>query len=611
VAWGENTFKQLGDGSSAPLSDVPVPVSELKFVTAVAAGGRHSLALLADGTVAAWGANGLGQLGDGNTTESSVPVTVPGLSGVKAIAAGGYHSLALLKSGTVMAWGDNEGGQLGIGGSAESVDTPVAVPGLSGVQSIAAGNGFSLALLSNGTVMAWGENESGQLGDGFVAQSTAPVAVKHLTGVTAIAAGGEFSLALLGGGTVDAWGSNEHGELANGTFEEGANPLPVAVESLKGVAALAAGTQHALALLSNGTVMAWGADPFGELGNGMTKPNEASPVAVGGLSGVTAISAGDEDSAALLASGSVMTWGIDESGVLGNGVQHGLSDVPVAVVGLAKVASVSVGRAHMLAIGEPIPTVTGVSPQLGPATGGATVTISGAELGGATAVKFGAAEASGFTVNSPTSITATTPPGTGTVDVTVTTPSGISPTGAADRYTFQSLPTVQKLSKKTGPAAGGTSVTITGTEFTGTKAVRFGTVEATSLTVNSPTSLTVVAPPATAGLVDVTVTNTIGTSASSAADHFKYVPAVLGVAPNSGAVSGGTSVTVTGDGFAEGSVATSFRFGKLSAKSVHCSSGTTCTMLAPPQPAGTVDVTATANKVKSALNPPADQFTYG
>jgi len=609
VAWGSNLYKQLG-GFEGPFSDVPVPVTSLKFVTAVAAGGRHSMALLANGTVVAWGGNGFGQLGDGGTTESSVPVAVQGLSGVKAIAAGASHSLALLTNGTVMAWGDNESGQLGIGTSTEHAYLPVAVNGLTGVKAISAGADHSLALLTNGTVMAWGENESGQLGTGDTKNSNAPVAVKQLTGVSAISAGGEFSLALLTNGTVKAWGNDEQGQLGNTTIEEeGNSDLPVPVETLTGVAAIAAGTDHGLALLSGGTVMAWGDDSFGELGNGTVKADETIPVAVSGLSGVTAISAGGQDSVALLSPGSVMTWGTDSSGVLGDGVSRGMSDVPVAVVGLTKAASISAGRSDMLAYGEPIPTVTNVSPPIGPAAGGATVTISGDTFTGATAVRFGTAQAASFTVSSATSITATAPPGAGTVDVTVTTPAGMSPTSAADRYSYQAAPTVAKLSAKSGPAAGGTIVTITGTEFTGASKVGFGQTSAVEFTVNSPTSITAVAPAAAAGTVDVNVTNVAGTSASSSRDHFKYVPAVEGVTPNAGSTHGGESVTVTGNGFAFGSTATVFKFGKVKAKSVSCTSSTTCVVTAPAQAAGTIDVVATVNKASSTINA-GDHFTY-
>ncbi|MFI4985666.1 MAG: IPT/TIG domain-containing protein [Solirubrobacterales bacterium] len=612
VAWGSNLYKQLGDGFKEQLSDVPVPVTGLKFVTAVAAGAHHSLALLANGTVVAWGGNGFGQLGDGSTTESSVPVAVHGLSGVKAIAAGASHSLALLTNGTVMAWGDNESGQLGIGTAAEDSELPVAVTGLTGVKAIAAGANYSLALLTNGTAMAWGDNESGQLGTGNTKSSNAPVAVKALTGVSAISAGSEFALALLTNQTVKAWGNDEKGQLGNVTVEEAeatSSDVPVVVETLSGVRAVAAGANHGLATLSGGTVMGWGDDSFGELGNGTIKARETTPVAVSGLSGVTAISAGGQNSAAVLGSGSVMTWGTDASGVLGDGVPGGMSDVPVAVVGLAKAASISAGRFDMLAFGEPIPVVTSVSPQIGPAAGGATVTISGNTFTGATAVKFGTAEATSFTVESATSITATAPPGTGTVNVTVTTPAGMSPPSAADRYTYQAAPTVTILSTKSGPAAGGTIVTITGTEFATASKVAFGQTSAVEFTINSPTSITAVAPAAVGGTVDVSVTNVDGTSASSSKDHFKYVPAVEGVSPNAGSTHGGESVTVTGNGFALGNSATVFMFGKVKAKSVNCTSSTSCTVTTPAQVAGTVDVKATVNKAISPINA-GDHFTY-
>jgi hypothetical protein len=435
------------------------------------------------------------------------------------------------------------------------------------------------------------------------------VAVKRLTGAVAISAGGEFSMALLSNGTVDAWGNDESGQLGNSSVEGAFSGVPIAVESLSGVSAIAAGAAHGLALLSNGTVMAWGDDSAGELGNGVVKASQPSPVAVSGLSGVTSISAGTMDSAALLSSGSVMTWGTDASGVLGDGISSGISDVPVAVVGLSKAASISAGRAHMLAFGEPIPTVSAVSPSLGSSSGGAEVTITGTSLGEATAVKFGT-QAASFTVNSSTSITAIAPPAPhGTVDVIVTTASGSSPPIAADRYTYQVAPTVTKLSPKAGPAVGGTSVTLTGSEFTGASAVSFGATNASEFTVLSPTSISAVAPPGTPGTVDVKVTNTAGTSPATSKDHYKYLPTVSGVSPNTGSTHGGESVTVSGSSFAVAAGATSFKFGKVKATSVSCASSSVCTMTVPAQAAGTVNVVATVNKANSAINP-GDTFTY-
>jgi Regulator of chromosome condensation (RCC1) repeat/IPT/TIG domain len=585
-----------------------VTVSGLKFVSAVSAGGRHSLALRADGSVLAWGYGGFGQLGNGANGESDVPVAVSGLSGAKAISAGGNHSLALLKNGTVMAWGLNESGQLGTGDH-ENSNVPVAVKGLTNVTAISAGANHSLALLKNGTVMAWGENESGQLGTGNLASSDVPVAVKNLTGVSAISAGGEFSVALLGTGGVKAWGDNVFGQLGSPGLEESFSDKPVTVEGLSGVTAIDAGTNHTLALLGGGTVMAWGEDAYGELGNGTIKNHEEKPVAVSGLSGVQEISAGGGDSAALLSSGSIMTWGINQRGTLGNGVTGSPSSVPVAVSGLAKAASVSAGRDHMLAFGEPLPAVTSVSPNIGSTAGGGTITITGVNFTGATAVKFGATAAPSFTVISSESVEAAIPAGApGTVDVTVTTPSGISPTGPSDRYTYAAQPTVTKVSPTSGPVGGGTSVTITGTEFNGVTTVSFGETSA-AFKVNSPTSITATAPTHIAATVNITVTNVVGTSPITTKDRFKYTPTVTSVTPNSGTTGGGTSITVTGTGFTTGG-GTSFLFGKAKATVVSCESTTTCTMLTPAHEAGTVDVIAQANKMRSPANAPADQFTF-
>jgi alpha-tubulin suppressor-like RCC1 family protein len=619
VGWGQNEFGQLGDGNFNQ-SDTPVPTSGLNFVTAVAAGRRHSLALLSNGTVVAWGQGGAGQLGDGEQATSDVPVAVQGLTGVTAIAAGTNDSLALLSNGTVMAWGGNESGQLGDGSTVESA-VPVAVKGLTGVTAIAAGGEHCLALLSDGKVMAWGANEDGQLGTGDLSNHNVPVAVKALTGVAAIAAGGEYSLALLGEGTVMAWGADEYGQLGNsavetrGGGEEGEeevrfSDVPVAVNGLSEVSAIVAGVRHSLALLKGGTVMAWGADEFGQLGDGSIVRSEEAPVAVSGLAGVAAISAGGEHSMALLGNGTVMTWGEDKYGELGDGLAGEPSDVPVTVGALREAKSIAAGGSHDLALSEPIPTVTAISPTVGAGEGGTTVRITGTNLEAVTAVHFGANSATRFTIDSPTSITAVSPAGVlGTVDVTVTVPAGTSPTGPADRFSYVPPPTVKKLSAKKGPGAGGTTVTITGTRFEGVTAVHFGASEALEYTVNSPTSITAVSPPE-AGTVNVTVTGPGGSSAAVKGDQFEFIPTIEGIAPNSGPASGGTSVIVTGAGFAVGVGTTTFKFKSKLATEVNCTSQTSCNIVTPEGKAGTIEVTAAVGKLKSAASSPGDRFTY-
>lgn len=613
LAWGMGSYGELGDGLFSEPSDVPVQVHELSFVTAVAAGLRHGLALLADGTVMAWGSDTRGQLGEEGASGTATPIPVEGLSGVKAIAAGGNSSYALLSNGTVWAWGDNESGQLGDGNDAES-EVPVEVKGLSGVTAISAGEEHVLALLSNGTVVAWGNNESGQLGTGSTKSTNVPFAVKGLSGIAAVAAGGEFSLALTEEGSVVGWGSDQYGQLSNPTVEEGLSetPMPVAAGTLVNVKAISAGHAHALALLDNETVEAWGEDAYGELGNGTIGASQEAPVAVSSLSGVTAISAGNHDSAALLGSGSVKTWGIDKWGNLGDGVIGEPSPVPVSVVGVSKVAGVSAGGFHMLGFGEPIPTVSTVTPAQGPNAGGATVTIEGGDLTGASAVMFGGVAAKSFVVDSAEKITATSPAGTGTVDVTVTTPTGTSTKTAADHYTYLAPPTVAVISAKSGPATGGTALTITGAGFNGATAVHFGAAAAPAgtFTVTSASTIAVTSPPsAVAGDVYVTVTGPGGTSAPAKKGRFAYAPVIESLSPSSGPSAGATSVTVTGIGFATAAKQSKFRFGGAKVKTVSCTSSTTCTVITPKGSPSTVDVSVEVAKATSAPSA-GDRYTY-
>ncbi|MGZ4712665.1 MAG: beta strand repeat-containing protein [Acidimicrobiia bacterium] len=255
------------------------------------------------------------------------------------------------------------------------------------------------------------------------------------------------------------------------------------------------------------------------------------------------------------------------------------------------------------------PTVTSVTPSSGPASGGTSVTIGGTGFSGATAVKFGTTAAASFTVNNATQITATSPAHAGgTVDVTVTTPAGTSPTGAADQFTFVAAPTVTSVTPSSGPASGGTSVTIAGTNFTGATAVSFGGTAAASFTFNNANQITATAPAHAAGTVDVTVTTVGGTSATGAADQFTFIgaPTVTSVTPSSGPASGGTSVTIMGTGFTG---ATAVKFGTTAAASFTVDNAGQITATAPAHAAGTVDVTVTTPGGTSATGG-TDQFTF-
>lgn len=277
------------------------------------------LALLADGTVWAKGGSDFGQLGDGTTTSRFDWLPVPGLSGVTQIAAAANSSYALLSDGSVRAWGRNAYGELGIGSTTDQL-SPVAVPALtSGVTRIAAGAGHVLALLSDGSLRAWGYNGPGQVGDGTTTDRWTPVQVLGLRArATAVAAGSFASYAILSDGSVMAWGSNGYGELGIGTTDDQWSPVAVGGLS-SNVVQIAGGAFSAYALLSDGSVKAWGSNGDGQLGDG-SGTDQTTPVPVSGLnSGVTQIAAGVLSGYALSTDGRVRAWGSNDIGQLGDG----------------------------------------------------------------------------------------------------------------------------------------------------------------------------------------------------------------------------------------------------------------------------------------------------
>ena len=330
--WGGNSSGQLGDGSEIDRTS-PVAVSGLSSgVTAIAAGGFHTCALLESGAVNCWGYSLFGQVGDGNQSRST-PVEVSGLSsGVTAIATGTHHSCALLESGAVKCWGLNGYGQLGDESNNNSRSIPELVSGLSsGVKAIAAGSYHTCAVLNSGAVKCWGWNVDGQLGDGTFDDHSTPVAVDGLnSGVKAITAGDYHTCALLNSGAIKCWGLDDFGQLGDGG-ENINSSTPVSVSGLtSGVVAIGAGGRHNCALLDSGAVQCWGFNGYGQLGDG-TSANHPAPYDVYGLSsGVVAIAAGDYHTCALLNSGDVNCWGDNTYGELGDGtLENRLTPVEV------------------------------------------------------------------------------------------------------------------------------------------------------------------------------------------------------------------------------------------------------------------------------------------
>jgi len=269
-------------------------------------------------------------------------------------------------------------------------------------------------------------------------------------------------------------------------------------------------------------------------------------------------------------------------------------------------AGTSLGAVVYVLAPAPAPVVTSIAPSSGSEAGGTAVTITGTNLDGATAVDFGATSAASFKVDSPTTIEAVSPSGSGVADVTVTTERGTSATSSGDQFRYMPPPAVTSVSPNNGPQTGGTAVTITGQDFSGTTAVNFGATGASSFKVASPTTIEAVSPSGSGG-VDVTVSTPYGTSATSPADQFNYVPppSVTGVSPNNGPEGGGTAVTISGNNL---SGVTSVRFGSANAQSFKVNSPTSIEAVSPGG-RGTVDVTVSGPYGTSTANS-GDHFTY-
>jgi alpha-tubulin suppressor-like RCC1 family protein len=290
-------------------------VATYAITGALTVGSNFTLALKADGSVWAWGDNNSAQLGNPSLPPSvpqTTPVAVPELSDIVAISAGNLHGLALKRDGTVWSWGRNTEGQLG-----RSAPNPARVGQVDvfiltrDVVGIAAGETDSLAVKRDGTVWIWG------VVGGY---PSGPVQVANLSGVAGVAVGsGHRAVSKTDGeigGRVWSWGLNIVGQLGDGTTIDKA--APVATAGLSSVVEVAAGLQHGLALKSDGAVWAWGSNGVGSLGDGTTT-TRLSPVLSQGLDSVTAVGAGSAHSLALRSDGSVWTWGWNAYGPLGTG----------------------------------------------------------------------------------------------------------------------------------------------------------------------------------------------------------------------------------------------------------------------------------------------------
>jgi alpha-tubulin suppressor-like RCC1 family protein len=320
ACWGDNGYGELGDGATTgpdmcPLAETgsngaycsasPVMVTGILDASQVAAGGgsyslNQTCALLDTGSIACWGSNIVGQLGDGVSTGpdtcadgghycSASPVTVSGITDATQISAGGNDTCARLATGEIDCWGDNSNAELGDGINAGPEicavageycsTTPVAVSGIANATEVSVGYLQACAVLATGNVDCWGRVDAGGLGDGTTTYSDVPVTVSGISNAAAVSAGDGYTCALLATGHIDCWGGNDQGQLGDGTTTSSA--VPVAVSGITNATEIAAsgafsnGGGSTCARLATGQIECWGLGPTG---------TSDVPVAVSGLS---------------------------------------------------------------------------------------------------------------------------------------------------------------------------------------------------------------------------------------------------------------------------------------------------------------------------------------
>ena len=332
--WGDNTRGALGDNGSESNASTAVSAT-ISGVTALSANGVETCAIVQGGSVDCWGGDQFGQLGTNSPVSSCalsngtacalLPVPVAGITSAISLSVGASFACAVLSSGTVECWGDNTFGELGNGTIGGTSATPVPVMNLANATAVTAGGDHTCALLSDGTVECWGGNYDGQLGNGTTDSSAIPAIVAGIAGAVGISAGADNTCARLVGGTVACWGADDGGQLAiaaggtNSCMDPPCSLSPTAAAFGSLVGAISAAGPYTCSV-SGQVVSCAGDNNVGQLGTGTTTGTSSPGIVVGLVSGmVTAFDAGFGHACAVINGATIMCWGDDEEGDLGNG----------------------------------------------------------------------------------------------------------------------------------------------------------------------------------------------------------------------------------------------------------------------------------------------------
>lgn len=327
-------------------------IGAMSLMEKISAGFQFSLAIKSDGTLWAWGLNDSGQLGDGGTTTvSNVPEQIGSDTNWVAVSASNSapsYSIALKSDGTLWAWGDNAYGELG-DGTTTSTNVPEQIGTATDWVAVSTGgSNFTLALKSDGTLWGWGNSEYGQLALESYDIHTSPQQIGTDTNWAAVSAGYDFVMALKSDGTLWAWGNNEFGQFGDGTTTPIISNVPELISTTAKWKAVSAGDDFVVALKPDGTLWAWGRNTFGQLGDGTTT-NSDVPVQIGTATNWVAVSADNYSVIALRSDGTLWTWGDNTFGQLGVGPGN-ISDVPEQIGNSTNWIAVSEGDSHSMGI---------------------------------------------------------------------------------------------------------------------------------------------------------------------------------------------------------------------------------------------------------------------
>lgn len=314
--WGANDHNKLGDGTTTEQHS-PERIGGDTIWVAVAGGSVHTMALKSNGSIWAWGGNGNGQLGDGTTSGQTMPEQIRNATNDwLSVSNGNSHTMALKSDGTLWAWGNNGNGQLGDGSNADK-HTREQIGLDNRWVSVVAGSGHTVALKCDGTLWAWGSNGNGQLGDGTTADKWTPVQVGTDTNWTSISTGASHTLALKTNGSLWAWGNNGNGQIGDGTTgTQRYSPVQIGTDTKW--TAILGGAAFTVALKAVGTLWAWGSNSIGQLGIGTTIDNP-NPQKIGTDNKWVSITTGNYFTAALKSNGSLWEWGANTNSQLGDG----------------------------------------------------------------------------------------------------------------------------------------------------------------------------------------------------------------------------------------------------------------------------------------------------